>query len=245
MDTRPEDPLERRRDELRRLVYGTPDGASEEIEAELLGIERAMAASVRERGVVVDAPMESRRAGLMGTDVLADPARDVRYARLRWPAGRRGFALAGAVVIIAATVLALGPIREVIDPPRGLSIFDRAQTAQEVRSVDRVVDAADLHPEATVELRSLGRVFGHDFWAYRHDDRVCLVSQRLYWYDWIQNCVTVSQFEADGLTRRIPVDDVRADALPGGVQGDDVIVVNWGPRSMELQWHMALLWEGL
>jgi hypothetical protein len=244
MDTRSQDQLERRRDELRRLVYGTPDGASEEIEAELLEIERAMAASVRERGVVVEAPMEPRRAALMRTDVLADQAGHARGARLRSPAGRRGFALAAAVAIIAAVVLALGPIREMTGPPRGLSIFDRAQTAQELRSVDRIVDAAGLHPEATVELRSLGRVFGHDFWVYRHGDRVCLVTQRLYWYDWIQNCVTVGQFEADGLTRRIPVDDVREDALPGGVQGDDVIVVNWGPRSMELQWRMALLWEG-
>jgi hypothetical protein len=195
--------------------------------------------------VVVEAPMEPRRAALMRTDVLADQAGHARGARLRSPAGRRGFALAAAVAIIAAVVLALGPIREMTGPPRGLSIFDRAQTAQELRSVDRIVDAAGLHPEATVELRSLGRVFGHDFWVYRHGDRVCLVTQRLYWYDWIQNCVTVRQFEADGLTRRIPVDDVREDALPGGVQGDDVIVVNWGPRSMELQWRMALLWEGL
>ena len=245
MDTRPEDPLERRRDELRRLVYGTPEGASEEIEAELLEIERAMAASVREREVVVETPVDPSEPGLEETDVLAEPARDARDARLSWPAGWRGFALAGAVVVIAATVLALGPIREVIDPPRGLSIFDRAQTAQELRSVDRIVDAADLRPEATVELRSLGRVFGHDFWAYRHDDRVCLVTQRLYWYDWIQKCVTVRQFEADGLTRRIPVDDVRADALPGGVRDDDVIVVTWGPRSIELQWRIALPWEGL
>jgi hypothetical protein len=236
MDTRSEDPLERRRDELRRLVYGTPDGASEEIEAELLAIERAMAASVREREVVVEGPIEPRHSGLDETDVPADRAREARW---------RGFALAGAVVVIAAAVLALGPIRDVTDPPRGLSIFDRAQTVQELRSVDRIVAAADLGPDATVELRSLGRVFSHDFWAYRHDDRVCLVTQRLYWYDWIQNCVTVGQFEADGLTRRIPVADVREDALPGGVQGDDVIVVSWGPRSMELQWHIALLWEGL
>jgi hypothetical protein len=142
-------------------------------------------------------------------------------------------------------VLALGLIRDVTEAPRGLSIFDREQTAQELRSVDRIVGATGLGPEATVELRSLGRVFGHDFWAYRHDDRVCLLTQRLYWFDWIQNCVTVSQFEAHGLTRRIPVDDVRGAALPGGVQVDDVIVVSWGPRSMELQWRMALLWEGL
>jgi hypothetical protein len=140
-------------------------------------------------------------------------------------------------------VLALGPIREVTDPPRGLSVFEREQTAQELRSVDRIVAAADLGPEATGTLRSLGRIFGHDFWAYRLEDHVCLVSQRLYWYDWIQTCETVRHFEQYGIDRRIHVDDVPEDAWPGGVEADDVIVVNWGPRSIELQWEIALLSE--
>lgn len=229
MDTRPEEPLERRRDELRRLVYGTPAGASDEIHAELLEIERAMAAA-REREVVVVTPVE----------VVPAPA----PAPLRRLAGRRGAALTGAVLAVAAMVLALGPIREVIDPPPALSIFDREQTAQELRSIDRIVAAADVRPEATVALRSLGRVFGHDFWTYRQDDLVCLLTQRLYWFDWVQRCVTVGQFEADGLARIIPADDVRADALPGGVRSDDVIVVEWGPQSIVLQWRIALRSEG-
>jgi hypothetical protein len=245
MDTRPEDPLERRRDELRRLVYGTPEGASEQIHAELLEIERAMAAAVREREVVVVTPVDASDPGLDETDELADPAPVAPGpARLRWSTGRRGVALAGAVVVIAATVLALGPLREVADSPRGLSIFDREQTAQELRSADRISAAADLRPEATVALRSLGRVFGHDFWAYRNDDLVCLLTQRLYWFDWVQRCVTVRQFEANGLARRIPADDVRADALPGGVQSDDVIVVEWGPKSIVLRWRIAMPSEG-
>lgn len=264
MDTRPEDPLERRRDELRRLVYGTPDGASAEIQAELLEIERAMASAVREREVVVETAEtnEPGDQGLVETGVLADHTRETPDAatstvavesepqtppsRRRWPTGWRGVALlAGALVVVAvtATMLALGPLRDVTDPPRGLSIFDRAQTTYEVQSAGRIVDAADLRPEATGALRSLGRLFGHDFWAYRVEDLVCLVTQRLYWYDWIQTCETVNHFERYGINRRIPIDDISEGARPGGVGSDDVIVVNWGARSIELQWRIALLSE--
>ncbi|HEY6800795.1 MAG TPA: hypothetical protein VI121_09145, partial [Agromyces sp.] len=44
MGTADEDRLERRRDELRRIVFGTPGGAPADAEEELVAVERELAA---------------------------------------------------------------------------------------------------------------------------------------------------------------------------------------------------------
>ena len=50
MDTEPEDRLERRRDELRRIVYGTRGGVPEDDAAELAAVEQELAERDQSRG---------------------------------------------------------------------------------------------------------------------------------------------------------------------------------------------------
>ena len=85
-------------------------------------------------------------------------------------------------------------------------------------------------------LRSLGRAFGHDFWVFRDDQRVCLISRREFFFGWVETCASLEVFAANGLTRRIPADDIRDGARPRRIGPGDVVVVTWGPESTEVEW---------
>jgi hypothetical protein len=130
----------------------------------------------------------------------------------------------------------LEPAREALSPPRGLAVFERAQTAEERGRTDEIATAAELQPSEAASLRTLGRAFGHDFWAFRDDDRVCLLVRRQFFFSWVTNCTSIEGFAAHGLSRRIVADDIRDGARPRRIGPGDVVVTTWGPESIELEW---------
>lgn len=232
------DRLERRHEELLRLVYGTPEGAPGDAAAELAAVEAELAERL---GPADAAPAD---AGHPSADPSADGPSDGSgppapvAASGRRPLGR-GRAIAAAVGILAlvAIVLAvLAPAREALSPPRGLAVFERAQTPEERGRTDEIATAAELQPSEAASLRTLGRAFGHDFWAFRDDDRVCLLVRRQFFFSWMTSCTSVDGFAEHGLSRRIVADDIRDGARPRRIGPGDVVVMTWGPESIDLEW---------
>ena len=261
-----EDQLERRRDELRRIVYGTREGAGSDAVVELAAVELELAARTREtrrdvhdlpaasdepaasdRPGASDTPAASDRPGASDTPAASDtPVASGRTAMSGTPpSGRprrvRAAIVAGAIAVLAlaaAGVALLGPARDMLSPPRGLAVFERDQTPEERDRADRVASAAGLQPTDASALRSLGRAFGYDFWVFRDADEVCLLSQRPYFFVWVESCASIEDFAEDSLIRRIPADDIRNGAWPPAMGPGDVLVVTWGPESAEVGWSV-------
>ena len=229
MDTEPHDPRERRRDELRRIVYGAPGEPPAGAVAELFTLEASLAA-----GDDGDGSARSERSA--GIDTAAAQPVDAPPARRR--VSRWGIAAALVAVAVGAAIV-IGPARFTLSPPRGLEVFSRAPTDEERAVADDVVSAAQLRETSATALRSLGSLFGYEFWAYRAGDRVCLLSQREFWFAWVDECVSAEEFGRSGLTRSIPADDLRDGAGLRDLQADDVLLVRWGPRSTALEWWIA------
>ena len=241
MGTADEDRLERRRDELRRIVFGTPGGAPRDLEEELVAVERELAAR---RGGELEAVAAASDVPVRDDDDEATPhgppvpdaAADHRPSRSR--GRRRIIAAAVVLVLIGAGVALSGGVRDALSPPRGLGIFERGPSPAELALVDRVAHTASVSAEDAVNLRSLGRVFGYDFWAYRNAHHVCLLSQRPFFFDWVRTCASQRGFERFGLSRRISGGDIRSIARPQRIQPDDVVVVSWGPDSIDVEWYV-------
>ena len=265
-----DDRLERRREELLRVVYGTPDGATGDAAAELAAVEAELAerlgpadgghvASGPADGGAVDGghadiwqaddsdvPTDSGRADGLELDAdssLGLPRGGSGPVTAGEASGRhrpsRGRAIAAALGILAVVALAfavLEPAREALSPPRGLAVFERAQTAEERGRTDEIATAAELQPSEAASLRTLGRAFGHDFWAFRDDDRVCLLVRRQFFFSWLTSCTSVDGFAEHGLSRRIVADDIRDGARPRRIGPGDVVVMTWGPESIDLEW---------
>ena len=151
----------------------------------------------------------------------------------------RTWLLAAAVavlVLLGGGIALLGPVRDALSPPHGLGVFEREQTPEELDRADEVATGAGLQSSDIASLRSLGRAFGHDFWVFRDDQRVCLLSRREFFFGWVETCASLEVFAAHGLTRRIPADDIRDGARPRRIGPGDVVVVTWGPESTEVEW---------
>ena len=281
MDTEHEDPLERRRDELRRIVYGMPEEPAPEVAAELAAVEAELAARDRgggpeasarpgraspDRGPPVEPADESAEPPVPAdqsaeapepfepfepfepaaeTAPRAEPAAPFEPSKPDEPGPiarrrrARTWLLAAAVavlVLLGAGVALLGPVRDALSPPLGLGVFEREQTPEELDRADEVATGAGLQSSDIASLRSLGRAFGHDFWVFRDDQRVCLLSRREYFFGWVETCASLEVFATHGLTRRIPADDIRDGARPRRIGPGDVVVVTWGPESIELEW---------
>ena len=264
MDTEHEDPLERRRAELRRIVYRTPEKPAPAVAAELAAVEAELAA--RDRGEGLEASARPGRASpdrpspVERADESAEPPEPFEPATepaalreqvepfeprpdgpdstvRRRPA--RTWLLAAAVavlVLLGGGIALLGPVRDALSPPRGLAVFEREQTPEELDRADEVATGAGLQASDIASLRSLGRAFGYDFWVFRDDQRVCLLSRREYFFGWVETCASLEVFAAHGLTRRIPADDIRDGARPRRIGPGDVVVVTWGPESTEVEW---------
>jgi hypothetical protein len=236
MDTEHEDRLEHRRDELRRIVYGTPGGATEEDAAELGAIERELAERDRRAaGAAVASVTDDARASVTEADAagsITDRATARRARRRLLAAGIAVLALIGAGIGLSV------PVREALSPPQGLGVFDRAPAAEELERGGRVATFARLSPDEATTLRSLGRVFGYDFWVYRNTNQVCLLSQRPFFFEWVRSCSSHAGFERFGLSRRIVGDDIRDGARPRRIRPDDIVVVTWGPESTEVEWEV-------
>ncbi|MDQ2699617.1 MAG: hypothetical protein M3Y46_12565 [Actinomycetota bacterium] len=256
MGTADEDRLERRRDELRRIVFGTPGGAPVDAEEELVAIERELAARRAREGVdhderratapgagaELDATAASDRRALddhdaAAVDAAANPELVARRSS-RSRGHRRGIAVAGVLVLVGAGAVLSSGVREALSPARGLEIFEREPSARELVLVDRVATTASVSADDAVSLRSLGRVFGYDFWAYRNPHQVCLLSQRPFFFDWVRTCASHRGFDRFGLSRRISGGDIRSIARPQRIQPDDVVVVSWGPDSIDIEWYV-------
>ena len=245
METADEDRLERRRDELRRIVFGTPGGAQAEAEEELVAVERELAARGGGEPRDADAKTAAAASGLPapGDDDAAAPTEgaipeETADGPLR-PRFRRRLIAAGVVlVLIGVGVVLSGGVREALSPARGLAIFERESSAAELALVDRVAHTASVSDEDAVTLRSLGRVFGYDFWAYRNAHQVCLLSQRPFFFDWVRTCASHRGFDRFGLSQRISGGDIRSIARPQRIQPDDVVVVSWGPNSIDVEWFV-------
>ncbi|TYL53114.1 hypothetical protein [Agromyces mariniharenae] len=274
-----EDPLERRREELRRIVYGTRDGAESAAATELAEIEAELAARASPAAPAMPAasvstdrlvspvssgPRDSPRStGTRtrdgGTDDVDDsdaagdddaPAADegrtvattappvAEEPPPRWRPTRTQVVVAAiAGFLLVATGIALvGPARDALSPPRGLGVFEHELLPDDLELADQVATGARLGPDEAATLRSLGRAFGYEFWVFRDDGRVCMLSRRLYFFDWERSCATLQEFQAHGLTRLIAADDIRNGARPRRVGPGDVVVVTWGPDSTEIDW---------
>ena len=254
MSTASGDPLERRRDELLAIVYGPAGEPSDEVVAELAALEHALGARRGDAGRIAarpsTEPAESPESSESpeSPDPSESPARDpsdgsgavAARGRLRAPRRLRVIAIASAVIVlIAAGIVLIAPVRAMLSPARGLETFERPPTPEEGLRAGRVADAAHLQPGDAGTLRSVGRVFGHEFWVHRDaHGRVCLLSKRDFWFDWIDECVPLVEFEEVGLTRTLAGDDIRDDARPPRVRPDDVVIVRWGPRSLDVEWEV-------
>jgi hypothetical protein len=232
MGTADEDRLERRRDELRRIVFGTPGGAPADAEEELVAVERELAAATAasERPALDGDQRTAAHAGTNPEFVADHPSRSRGH--------RRMIAVAVVLVLIGAGAVLSSGVRDALSPARGLEIFEREPSARELALVDRVVTTASVSPDDAVNLRSLGRVFGYDFWAYRNPHQVCMLSQRPFFFDWVRTCASHRGFDRSGLSRRISGDDIRSIARPKRIQPDDVVVVSWGPDSIDIEWYV-------
>lgn len=240
-----EDDLERRRDELRRIVYGAPGEPPPEASAELAAVEREL---IARDGSAIDAELTRESPTIDAGDAGAgETAAEVRPGepavspapRRRLSRGRASIVAAAALLVVAIGLAVLAPVREALSPPRGLEVFDRPPTAEERADAREVVVGAHLEARGAVVLRSLGHAVGYEFWAMRDGDQVCLLSRREFFFDWFATCTSLERFDTYGLTRWISVDDIRFGARPSGALPDDIVIVSWGPRSTEVEWRVA------
>lgn len=243
METEHEDPLVRRRDELRRIVYGTRGDPPPDAAEELVRIEHDLAARENPDRAAVPATAADAAAAASAAPSDDDaqqhdepPEWEEPRAPRRRPS-RRKWVLVASVALVALALL-VGPVRDLLSPPRGLDVFEQPQTEQEQDLAPQVATGAGLDADARERLRSLGDLFGYQFWAYREGASVCLLSRRQYFVTWEQTCSTVAEFGATPLVRRISTDDVRSGARPPRWQPGDVIAVSWGATSMKLEWEI-------
>ncbi|MDQ0573958.1 hypothetical protein [Agromyces albus] len=235
-----EDDLERRRDELRRIVYGAPGEPPAAVAAELAAVERELGAREGSDGPGPEDLGPGRRAeaavsgAAAATAPAASPPRRRRLSR-----GWAFLVAAAAILLVAVGLAVLAPVREALSPPRGLEVFDRPPTAEERDRAREVVVGAHLEARGAVVLRSLGHVVGYEFWAMLDGDQVCLLSRREFFFDWFATCTSRERFDTYGLTRWISVDDIRHGARPSRALPDDIVVASWGPRSSEVEWRVA------
>ncbi|GAA1807591.1 hypothetical protein [Agromyces neolithicus] len=235
MRTEADDPLERRRDTLRRIVYGTPD-PSEAVIGELVAVEAELVA----REAIVD--RERAAHASIGLPRAGDPESGsgddaVRTGRIRMP---RWVLVGSLAVALMAAMPVLGSLRDAMSPPRGLEVFERLPPAYERGLARKVVETAGLQSTSPEALRSLGRVLGHEFWAYREEGRVCLLSRREFWFAWVEECVAVDHFATSGLGRVIQAgeltDRVRSTL---DISYGEAVIVNWRASSIELEWSIV------
>ena len=242
MRTAAEDLLTLRRDALRRIVYGTPDPSAAVI-AELVEVESELAELAARDAVVRDDPRAPTSSGSSRWDEPNPGTRTDAVARFRrserGPFPRWVLVAAAAVALMAAAIV-LDPVRIAMSPPRGLEIFDHLPPAYQRGLATKVVESAQLQPSSPLGVRSLGRVFGYEFWVHRDDDVVCLLSRREFWFEWVDDCVGLDTFSTTALTRVIPADELSDRARSSAdISPDEVVVVRWGADSLDIEWSIV------
>ncbi len=228
--------LEARAAELRRVVYGTPGGHESDAVAELEQVEAALA---RLRSPVAGRESSSAADGSAADAAEAAEAAEALVRRRR----TRGILIAGAAavsVIVVGVALAFGPMRELIGPPRGLAVFDRAPVAADLgpRGSDVTLDQ-----RAASTLRHIGRVVGHDVWVFRDGTDVCMIAQLGEENGWGANCVTEDAFLDRGIRRYIAYDELCDETRPPGLEPGGAVVLAWNTESIEVEWSIVPISE--
>ncbi|MFD4421009.1 hypothetical protein ACFWN7_05855 [Agromyces sp. NPDC058484] len=227
--------LEARAAELRRLVYGTPHGHESDAVAELVAVELELA-RLRATPETAAEPSEDARAAADTVDAefAVDAAIPGRLRR------RRRLALAGGALLLvgAAVAVALGRTSELIDPPRGLEVFERARGDADAGPRGFV---AVLDTDAVATLRSIGRAVGHDVWVFRDDGDVCMIAQRRNWSGWGANCVSETEFGDGGIRQFIPYDEFDGRERPADLDPASAVELTWDDGSAEVEWSVVPL----
>jgi hypothetical protein len=257
MDSESEDLLDHRRDELRRIVYGTPGEPPARVVAELVALEHELQLAGRDDdapGPSSRSPAPSAEAGAHrrerararapepvpepGPGPEPGPTREPEAPALRAPTRRWRIPTSLiALAVTAGAIALLGPAREVLSPPRGLEVFERSASAEELARAGEVSVAAHLDAAASSSLRAIGHAVGYEVWVYRDAGSVCLLTQRDFWFAWVSSCVSLDEFRERGLVRRIPAGEISDLTRPNPVSPDDVVLVEWGPWSAGVEWH--------
>ena len=220
-----------RRDPLRRIVYGTPDPSAAVI-AELVEVEAELAA--RDGDASSDASQPNDPKPGTRAETVARFGNSARGPLPRW------VLIGAAAVALMAAAIVLDPVRIAMSPPRGLEIFDHLQPAYQRGLAVKVAESAELQSSSPSGMRSLGRVFGYEFWVHRDGDAVCLLSRRDFWFDWIDECVGLDTFSSSGVTRAIPADELTYRARSrADISADEVVIVRWGADSLDIEWSIV------
>lgn len=243
MSAASEEPRERRHAELLAVVYGRDGEPGVDVVAELAALERELAARQGDarRGATPASTAPPQALAHGPADAAVPAGATVAGGHLEGPLRRfRGVAIASVVLMLIAAGFALiGPVRATLSPARGLEVFDRPPTAEEFVRADQVAAAAGMKAGYAETLRSVGRLLGHEFWVHRDArGRVCLLSKREFWFDWIDECSSLARFREVGVTRRIVGDDIRDESRPPRIRPDDVVIVRWGPWSLDVEWEV-------
>jgi hypothetical protein len=234
--------LEARAAELRRLVYGTPGGHESDAVTELVEVEHALA-KLRETSAesASGAPVGTRTSTgrAAPTPALAEDPEDATDSSERTPRARR-MVLAGAaalvVAVVAGAALAIGPIRDLAEPPRGLEIFDRARGDEDAGP--RGSEIA-LGARAVETIRHIGRVVGFDVWVFRDGTDVCMIVQRDERSGWGANCVDEAVFLDRGIRQLISSDELIGRARPAELEPGTAVELEWSDESVEVEWSVV------
>ncbi|MEF3402597.1 hypothetical protein [Agromyces sp. CCNWLW203] len=246
--------LTARRDELRRVVYGAPGGGSgaassageSDAATELLVVEHELA-RLRAADEVNAASSAGTGTGT-GTDLgaglaektsaTAGAAESTTSTRLRT---RRRPALAAAGILAAGIAIGIGvtlaaePVANLVTPPRGLEVFDRAR--DDVDTGPRAFVAV-LGADAVSSFRSIGRAVDHDVWVFRDGDAVCMIAQTQHRSSWGANCVSETEFRRTGIRQYISYDEL-GEARPEGLDPASAVALSWTDRSDTVEWSIV------
>ncbi|QAY72226.1 hypothetical protein ET445_01595 [Agromyces protaetiae] len=229
--------LEARAVALRRVVYGTPDGYASAAADELVEVEAALSREPKPVAGAVEwfepeapaergAPQESEEPGV---DAPADDEASARPADAR---RRRRRVLVGVGAAVVVVALASVPLRDLVDPPKGLEIFEQPQSEDDTGLLGYAT-ALGMRSDT---LRTLGSAVGYEAWTFRDGEDVCLIVQRDSRSGWGAGCVERSEFEARGIRQLITYDELSGSARPAGLTPGESIELRFGPDSTGIEW---------
>jgi hypothetical protein len=235
--------LEARAAELRRVVYGTPGGHESDAVTELVEVEHALA-RLREASAARESRsfMATRTSTRLATPMpaLARDAGDGAGSSERTRLVRRIVLVGAAALVVASAALAIGPIRELTVPPRGLEVFDRARSDED--TAPRGAETA-LGARAVETIRHIGRAVGFEVWVFRDGTDVCMIVQRDERSGWGAKCMHEADFLDRGIRQLITADELSGRARPAGLEPDTAVELQWNDDSVDVEWAIVPITE--
>ncbi|MFF2370702.1 hypothetical protein [Agromyces sp. NPDC058110] len=187
---------------------------------------------VRDLPEAVDRAEPSTQAGL---DVRAASAAEAPESAPPRGGARRRARVALAVAAVVAAVVAIGPLRELVEPPRGLAIFDRApDPSQALMPGSHDI----LTPESLASVRYIGTEVGYRAWVFRDRGDVCMTLQRENWAGSGTTCVAEADFAGTGIHQVVRYEQLYDLVRPVGVGPGDGVEFAWTAESTGLEWSM-------